>query len=389
MSGDMSACLYPWFESIKAEGGLSALSHQVGDYSLFYQTLISLMTYIPISCVFQYKILSGVFDAAVAVALAVIYRDLCLGEATQTGTLAPMAKSDRQSIITKSCVLGIAVWMLPTVILNSAYWGQCDSIFSFFCLMTLYLLRRDSWIGAFVFLGLAFACKLQTVFVLPIISVYYLVSKRFSAIYLLITVAVLWLSGILAFAYGRDLLAPVSIYLEQSREYPEMYVNFTSFWTIVGNDYGVMKWFAILFTLFVLSVGAYYCLRRKELFRSGVSFYAAAAWFMWSMLLFLPCMHDRYAYLLDLRLVLLAFLDRRFVPCAVVSVLTSLFLYAGYLFVPKGAGVDFTSLRVATVIYLLTYLYFTAVLCLGGLKRLTCTSQTLSETCKTIEGEND
>ena len=75
---------------------------------------------------------------------------------------------------------------------------------------------------------------------------------------------------------------------------------------------------------------------------------------MWSMLLFLPSMHDRYAYLLDLLLVLLACWDRRFVKYAVITVLISLYYYGIYLFGDRGNGHV-----MAAVIYLVTYLHFT------------------------------
>ena len=44
VSEDMTFCLIPWFERIRASGGLPALSGQVGDYGFFYKTLISLFT---------------------------------------------------------------------------------------------------------------------------------------------------------------------------------------------------------------------------------------------------------------------------------------------------------------------------------------------------------
>ena len=61
------------------------------------------------------------------------------------------------------------------------------------CLGTLYLLRRGSFAWAFVLLGLAFGCKLQAVFILPIVGVYYMLSRRFSLLWVLLSVAVMWL----------------------------------------------------------------------------------------------------------------------------------------------------------------------------------------------------
>ena len=347
VSEDMTYCLMPWFEKIKAAGGLPALSNQVGDYGILYQTLISIMTYLPIQSVVQYKLLSSLFDIPLALVAAAIYRDVRLSDKVAT-------PETRSRVRMQSWLVAAVVWLLPTVMLNSSYWGQCDSLYATCCLATLYLLRRNSFVGAFVMLGLAFACKLQTVFILPIIGVYYLVQKRFSLIWILLSVVVMWLSGIVAFAYGRNLLAPILIYSGQVGHYQEMYMSFPSLWMLVGNDYWSMRWFAILLTFAVLAVGLWYCLNHKHNILSNERFYAVAAWFMWSMLLFLPSIHDRYAYLLDLLLVLLACWDRRFIKYAMITVLISLYYYGIYLFGDRGNGHV-----MAAVIYLVTYLHFT------------------------------
>ena len=347
VSEDMTYCLMPWFEKIKAAGGLPALSNQVGDYGILYQTLISIMTYLPIQSVVQYKLLSSLFDIPLALVAAAIYRDVRLSDKVAT-------PETRSRVRMQSWLVAAVVWLLPTVMLNSSYWGQCDSLYATCCLATLYLLRRNSFVGAFVMLGLAFACKLQTVFILPIIGVYYLVQKRFSLFWILLSVVVMWLSGIVAFAYGRNLLSPILIYSGQVGHYQEMYMSFPSLWMLVGNDYWSMRWFAILLTFAVLAVGLWYCLNHKQNILCNERFYAVAAWFMWSMLLFLPSMHDRYAYLLDLLLVLLACWDRRFTKYAVITVLISLYYYGIYLFGDRGNGHV-----MAAVIYLVTYLHFT------------------------------
>ena len=131
-------------------------------------------------------------------------------------------------------------------------------------------------------------------------------------------------------------------------------MSFPSLWMLVGNDYWSLRWFAILLTLAVLAAGLWYCLNRKRVILDGERYYAVAAWFMWSMLLFLPSMHDRYAYLLDLLLVVMACLDRRFLKYAVVTVLISLYYYGIYLFGDRGNGHV-----LAAIVYLVAYLHYT------------------------------
>ncbi len=355
VSLDMRDALLPWFDQIKAAGGLSALSSQVGDYGLLYQTIISLMTYVDISPIYQYKLLSVAFDAALAVMAALVYKDLMLNGLN--GKAQTVSREVHESILTRSALVGVLVWLLPTVMLNSAYWGQCDSIYAFFCLATLYQLRRGSYLFAFVLLGLAFSCKLQTIFIVPFIAVYYLITKRFSVVYILLSVAVMWLMGVVAFAYGRGLLAPLQIYYGQSSHYELMYLSFPSFWVLLGDDYWGFRWYAIFFTLCVVVTGMYVCLNHRRFLHSRVNYYCVVAWFIWSMVLFLPCMHDRYAYLLDLLLVLMACCDRRFIKYAVVALLTSLYFYGCFLFVQRDEAPILLS-----VVYLLAYLHYTGTL---------------------------
>ena len=53
----------------------------------------------------------------------------------------------------------------------------------------------------------------------------------------------------------------------------------------------------------------------------------------WTVVLFLPCMHDRYAYLVDLLLIVCCFIDRKYIPFAVIACLLSFWCYIQYLLV--------------------------------------------------------
>ncbi len=61
---------------------------------------------------------------------------------------------------------------------------------------------------------------------------------------------VFWLSGIVGYLYGRNPLAPFTIYAAQTGEYKRMYMNMPSFWMVLGDDYGSLSGFAVVFTLF-------------------------------------------------------------------------------------------------------------------------------------------
>ena len=71
-----------------------------------------------------------------------------------------------------------AVLFAPTVVVNSAAWGQCDSIYAAFCLGSLYfLLRQKPW-WACVFFGIALSFKLQAIFFLPVLIIVLVVNRQ-------------------------------------------------------------------------------------------------------------------------------------------------------------------------------------------------------------------
>ena len=339
-SDDMHRYLIPWYNEIKNQGGINSLSGQIGDYGLLYQTLISIMTYIPAKSIYLYKLLSIAFDYMLGY---IVYK------------IAKDNNSFKNNHNIPPSVIGAGILLLPTVVFNSAFWGQCDSMYTFFCLATLYYLSKDRFTLAFIFYGLAIACKLQSVFILPFILFYYLKRQNFTLLYFLITIIVIWLTGSMAFIEGRSIFAPIEIYHYQTFEHQSMYINFPSFWVIVGNDYATLKVFSVLMTGIICLFGGYTYLTDKR-FDNRNGFYEIATWFVWTMVLFLPSMHERYAYLLDVMLVMLSFYDKRYIKFAIVAVCMSLCTYGCYLF-EFGRTIPLFWISVINILSYLLYSY--------------------------------
>ena len=62
VSDDATIFLLRWYDIVKENGGIKSLRQQVGDYTILYQFFIALFTYLPVESLFNYKILSGIFD---------------------------------------------------------------------------------------------------------------------------------------------------------------------------------------------------------------------------------------------------------------------------------------------------------------------------------------
>lgn len=346
----MQQYLTPWFEEIKAHGGLASLSTQIGDYNILYQTIIALMTYLDIPCIYQYKFLSIVFDFVLAIGVAyfIAYPDKSSN---------PLA--DVQDKETRQVQFNLAytiVLFLPTVVLNSAYWGQCDSIFTSLLVLFMAFLHKKKFLSAFTLYGIAFAFKFQSILLLPFVICYYFYKKDFSIGWLFVSIVVFYLCNSIGLFYGRTVLEPFEIYFSQTETYSFMYLNIHSFWMLIGDNYEHLKSFALICTLILCGIGLYLILSGKKKLDTHEQFLHTAAWFLWTCILFLPAMHERYTYALDIVLLMLCFKNSTYVKYAALSILLSCITYGGYLF---HSG---TPEKVGAFLYVISWVHFSTTI---------------------------
>ena len=197
-SGDYKSFLKPWWDIIKI-GGVGGLSRQVGNYNIPYQIITFIMTLFPWEPLVAYKSLSIVFDFIMAGSVMLLITE-----------------------ITKSKLYALVGYTLTicslTVLLNSSFWAQCDSIYVTFIILSLYFLIKDKTALSFIMLGLAFAFKLQMIFILPVFLFYYVLSKKVSIINFLIIPAVDFLLCLPAVLFGRNIMDIFTIYANQDRK---------------------------------------------------------------------------------------------------------------------------------------------------------------------------
>lgn len=335
VSGDAWSYLLPWYNEIKGNGGLAALGKQVGNYGIPYQFLIAVMTYIPIKWIYLFKILSGIFDFLLAFSCA---RFVC-------------SLSGRKSNFLFLMVYG-SVLILPSIVLNSSIWGQCDAIYVFFIMEALYCLYNGKNIKVFIFIGIAFAFKLQTIFIMPFLIYYYIKEKKFSITNFCISLVAFYVMQLPGIFMGRSLFDPFRIYASQTNYYKSMWSNFMSFWVLIGNNSENLSLMAMMLTIGILGIGLLYLLNSTVSMSEPKVFIKILIWSVWTCVLFLTSMHDRYAYLLDLLLTMNVFLDKKFFKYAVVTLLCSLDVYGNILF---GNGVN---IKILSVIYTIAYLLY-------------------------------
>src|SRR2546429_6034452 len=200
ISRDYYRYLSPWYDFIKSHGGFAAFKYQFGNYAVFYLYLLALATYIPLPKIAVIKSISVVFDLVLALFTYLIVR----------------LKYEKSSI---SIIAALLILFTPTVFINSAFWGQSDSIYASLSLGGLYFLLRKQPFWAFLFFGLAISFKLQAIFLFPLLFVL-LITKQIHIKYFMIIPVVYLISILPAYLLGRDLIDLLKIYYMQMNKYP-------------------------------------------------------------------------------------------------------------------------------------------------------------------------
>lgn len=360
ISNDAYWCLIPWYNLIKENGGIYALGSQVGDYNMLYQFIIAIFTYLPIEPLNAYKLLSCVFDYLLA--------------ATMGGFVYFFSKTDRQL---KGALAYMLVTMSPLVFLNSSYWGQCDAIYTFFCIASLFAFCKDKYKLTFVLYGVAFAFKLQAVFLLPFFLFAYVIKKNFTALYfgfIPIMMVVLSIPGLLM---GRNITEVFTIYFNQTGSYKSIALNYPSFWWLFQSHnmdafYLNMKKPAMALTVVVIAVFMVVWMVKKIKLDTKNMIYISFL-LAYTCVLFLPSMHERYGYLYEILAILVVFLQIKTLPCMVALYITSFAIYGKYLFMFE------INLPVLAIVNVLAYIGYTVILMKEMLEK--------SEEIQQVDGE--
>ena len=337
-SADYSDFLSLWWTKIKNEG----LAHQIGNYNIPYQTIIYIFTKLSIQPLHAYKIISIIFDGVLAASAALLVKEL-----------------DPNHSKLRSAATFSIVFCSITVIFNSAFWAQCDSMYTSFIILAIYFILKDRTILSFIMLGLSFAFKLQVIFIIPVFLFYYVSNRKFSLLHFFIIPAVDVLLCIPALLCGRNPLSIIKVYLTQMGY--DKYINCSSanLYFILCNYADehyreVFAAFAILLTFVILFVGFYVIIYKKIDLSNPRLFLLTAIWTVYTCLMFLPSMHERYTYLLDILLIVYCIIDlkRLWVPFAVYMV--SFSLYNAYLF-------EFMSTKIIMLTFTIMYSYISYI----------------------------
>ncbi len=336
LSHDAIGYLLPWYEERKALGGLSGLDVQVGDYNMVYQFFIAIMTYIPINPLYQYKLLSVIFDYFLAAGVGVLVYDL----ANTSSTVVNQNIKERSFALRNAVVAYTITLFSLIVVMNSSAWAQCDSIYSSFIIWSIVCLLREKYFKSFILLGLAFSFKLQSVFIIPFFLFVYFWRKRYSFFYYAFIPLMMIVTCIPNIIAGRSIVDVFKVYLSQTNSYGQLWMKYPSFWTIFPDtEFGANPIFPDFHrykNMASILVVAYLCIimllvMYKKINDSNKNQLYIAFLLTYTTVLFLPCMHERYGYLYEIMAIVIIFLNKKTIIPALFLHMISIYQYGGCL----------------------------------------------------------
>lgn len=373
-TSDYTGFVSQWYDFIQTHGGFAALKYNFANYNPPYLYLIALTTYLPVPKIDALKSITVVFDGVLGIF---------------TYLLISLKYKRSYAAIIGALVIVFA----PTIFINSAAWGQCDAIYTAFCLGSLYFLLTDRPVWACIFFGLAISFKLQAIFFAPVLFVL-LLKRKLPLQYLVLIPLVFALLLVPTLAAGRSIESVLSIYpgqistggVVQSGTFgggtgrsngggfhgngggqfnnggtgttgtrpgnfngtgrfnggpgnfngggfstSSLTLNAPSFYQwLPANAAGYWKWVGILLAgLFVLLLGILTLMSKQKL-TAGMILKITLVFALWIPFL-LPEMHERYFYLADVISIIYAFYFPRYFYIAIIEQVCSLLSYAPYL----------------------------------------------------------
>lgn len=341
-SNDFINCLSNWYEYLKTVGLRNTFaSGGIGDYNCPYVILLWVLTKIPVSSLFMIKLISVVFDFGLAIVSALVVRRIMSSK-----------KVDRKKRTFSTIVTYSIIILLPTIMLNSALWAQCDAIYAFFVVFSIYFLLGKRYTLSFILLGCAFAFKLQFIFVLPIYLLVYLKNKEFSVLNFLLIPTMLIVLSLPALLCGFPFIKIFEIYFLQIGEYKFLTMNMFNIYQVFDGTYEYMSLVGYSLCVAIFGVLFYYVMR----FYKKVETFQMITLMLFSVLVcvcFLPSMHERYAYMAIVLAVIYFVVGNGSVLILVLMEGLSLLAYCAYLFEIPVSGYSLLGLiPVAMVLYL-------------------------------------
>lgn len=340
-SADYWGFLKDWMEQIREGGGFRSLDHQISNYTSPYMYIMCLVSYISKNDLYALKMVSVIFDYAASVAVFLIIHQI--------------SRNVRRSILGMAAIL-----LSPAVILDGAYWCQCDIIYTTFILYALYHFFRNDSETCLILVGISFAFKLQALFIVPFLLIMWLKNRTIKLNHFVWIPIVYVLSTVPAWLFGRSFKELMLIYFDQSGTYPWGTLEYPNIYALLGEAMPDMRHAAevsgagVFLTIILLGGIAYY-LYTKDVNLTDELLVTLALFTVALAVYCLPHMHDRYGFLIDLLAVVYGMLNARRLPVMCGFFVVSIVSFMPYLIAVHIVPIQYVALVLLGLIMYVGY----------------------------------
>jgi len=302
-----------WISEYQNMSFIEGLGTKIGNYNPPYMYILNIIARINVSEVYLIKIVSIIFDFIIAF---FVMRIVSL-------------KTDSLNMHVLAFLLAFAI---PTVLLNSSMWGQCDSIYAAFAIGSFYYGLRGRSKAVYILMALAISFKLQAVFLLPMIPVFVLKDKiKLKDCYWFF---VAYIAALLpAVLSGMPVGVTLSTYVDQANTFASLNMNIVNVWQLVSAhvDYNAFLTAGLYIAGLAVLGLLYFTFVNRQRLVSNTDYIRLAFLFSIMMPFLLPKMHDRYYFIADVLSLLVFLFDKRRWYVPVISIFCSYLGYAYFL----------------------------------------------------------
>lgn len=162
------------------------------------------------------------------------------------------------------------------------------------------------------------------------------VKKKFSMLHFLQVPITVMVTSLPAAVMGRSLFSTFTIYAAQTDTYKKIFMNYPSFWVLVDNNqtdavYESLKRMGIALTMAILLSYALFWIV-KEVKAEGENLVYMLFLIIYTCVIFLPSMHERYGFVYEILAIVIAVLKPKTTVLLIILSETTLSVYARSLF---------------------------------------------------------
>lgn len=297
-ANDLTGIVFSWTRSIK-QNGFANFWKTDADYSPIFLFFCAIVSLLPAG---EKITVNGVTYEKNWIYYYKSFYFLCIiGMAIGVYLITKLLTKDKD----KSMISYIVTLVLPTIFMNSAVWGNSDSTLGVTLVFALYLaMIRKDYLAMFI-LGLALGNKLQAIFIIPFF-VYLILNRKLKFHSIIFAVLGLALTFVPSWICGAPFGQPWGYIGMQMGRWNDLTYGCANMWHLLNFRGDIVNKASTWIGLGLIGVVLALVHMRHIDLENKNNMFKVAVLLIFSVIFFLPHMHERYFYMIEVLVVIYA-----------------------------------------------------------------------------------